>query len=111
MPSFSTFHYHLSIHHPFHTNTHTHLFGLTNRSMMRNEKRANLVMSRMEKQMKKQYQMAYISHDKLWRSENYNTVSATDRVQDINLNQLKLKKNDTYKKDEKITKTFEAVNE
>ena len=50
------------------------------------EKRANLIRSRLEKQMKKPYQMAYISYDKLWRSEFYNNVSAKDRVQDINLN-------------------------
>ena len=42
--------------------------------------------------------MAYISFDNLWRSEFYNNVSAKDRVQDINLNQIKLKVNDTHKK-------------
>ena len=53
--------------------------------------------------------MTYISFNKLWQKEFYNNVSAKDRVQDINLNQLKLKVNDTYKKDEKITTKFEAV--
>ena len=48
--------------------------------------------------------MAYISYDKLWRSEVYSKVSAKGRVQDIILNQLKLKVTDTYKKDEKIKK-------
>ena len=51
--------------------------------------------------MKKQLKMAYISYDNLWRSELYNNVSAKDRFQDSNPNQLKLKVNDTYKKDEK----------
>ena len=54
--------------------------------------------------------MAYFSYDKLWRSKFYNNVCAKDRVQDINLNQLKLKVNDSYKKEEKTTK-FEAVND
>ena len=44
--------------------------------------------------------MAYIGFDKLWRSEFSNNVSEKDRVQDKNLNQLKLKFNDAYKKDE-----------
>ena len=50
--------------------------------------------------------MAYIRYDKLWRSEFYNNVFAKDKVQDIHLNQLKLKVNDTYQKDEKITTSF-----
>ena len=41
------------------------------------------------------------------RSEFNKTVSAEDRVQDENLNQFKLKIDDTYKKDEKITTNFE----
>ena len=45
--------------------------------------------------------MANISYDKLCRSEFYNNVSAKDRVQDINLNQLNFKVNGIYKKDEK----------
>ena len=51
--------------------------------------------------------MAYISYGKLWRSEFYNNVSAKDKMQDISLNPLKLKVNDTYKKDEKLTTKFE----
>ena len=39
--------------------------------------------------------MVYIPYDKLWISEFNNNVSAKDRVQDINLNQLKLKVNNT----------------
>ena len=54
--------------------------------------------------------MSYISYDKLWKSEFYTNVSAKDRVPDINLNQLKLKVNDSYKKDEKITTNVEASN-
>ena len=46
--------------------------------------------------------MADISYGKLWRSEFHNNVFAKDRVQDINLNQLKLKVNDSYMKNEKI---------
>ena len=45
--------------------------------------------------------MAYVSNDKIWRSELYDNVSAKKRVQDKNLKKLKLKFNDTYKKDEK----------
>ena len=55
--------------------------------------------------------MAYIKYDKLWRREFYNTVSAKDRVQVINLGQLKLKENNTYKKDEKRITTFELSND
>ena len=46
---------------------------------------------------------------KLWRSEFYNYFSATDRVQDINLNQSKLIVNDTWKKDEKTTTSLEPL--
>ena len=45
--------------------------------------------------------MAYFSYDKLCRSGFFNNVSAKIKMQDINLNQLKFKVNDTYKKDEK----------
>ena len=57
--------------------------------------------------MKKQYQMACLSYDKLWGTEFYYKISAKDRVQDINPNQLKLKVNDNYKKDEKLLTIFE----
>ena len=53
--------------------------------------------------------MAYISYNKLWESEFDNIVSKRDKLQDLNINQLKLEVHDTYKKDEKITTTFEAV--
>ena len=51
--------------------------------------------------------MAYVYSAKLWPSEFYNNISAKDRVQDIDLNQLKLKVNDTCKKGEKRTTNFE----
>ena len=51
--------------------------------------------------------MTCISYDKLWRSEFYDNVSAKDRVQDIDLNQFKLKVYDAYKKDEMISTNFE----
>ena len=48
-----------------------------------------------------------LSRTNKWRSGFYNIVSAKDRVQDINLYQIKIRVNDTYKKDEKITTKFE----
>ena len=48
--------------------------------------------------------------EKTWDSELHNNVSKKGEVQDININQLKLKVQDTYKKDEKITTNFEAFN-
>ena len=73
------------------------------------EKRANLIMSRMEKQMNKQYQMASIPFNKASKSEFYNVVSKKHKVPDFNINQLKLGVHDTYKKDEKITTNFEPM--
>ena len=55
--------------------------------------------------------MAYISYNRLWESEFDGIVSKRDKLQDSNINQLKLEVYDTYKKDEKITTTFEAVND
>ena len=55
--------------------------------------------------------MAYISYNKLWESEFDGIVSKRDKLQDANINNLKLEVYDTYKKDEKITTTFEAVND
>ena len=54
--------------------------------------------------------MAYISYNKLWESEFDGIVSKRDKLQDSNISQLKLEVNDTYKKDEKITTNFEAIN-
>ena len=53
--------------------------------------------------------MAYISYNRLWESEFDGIVSKRDKIQDLNINQLKLEVHDTYKKDEKITTDFEAV--
>ena len=55
--------------------------------------------------------MAYISYNNIWESEFYNRVSAKDRVQGKIFNQLKLKVNDSYKKEEKLTTTFELFND
>ena len=56
--------------------------------------------------------MAYISYNKLWESEFDGIVSKKDKLQDLNINQLKLEVHDTYKKDEKLTRNFEPnVNE
>ena len=54
--------------------------------------------------------MAYISYNKLWDSEFDGIVSQRDKLQDININHLKLEVHDTYKKDQKIT-NFEAVDD
>ena len=55
--------------------------------------------------------MAYKSYNKLWESEFDGIVSKRDKLQDLNINQLKLEVHDTYKKDEKITANFEAVDD
>ena len=55
--------------------------------------------------------MAYISYNKLWESEFDGIVSKRDKLQDLNINQLKLEVHDTYKKDKKITTNFKAVND
>ena len=43
--------------------------------------------------------MAYISYNKLWESEFNGIVSKRDKLQDSNINKLKLERHDTYKKD------------
>ena len=53
--------------------------------------------------------MAYISYNRLWESEFDGIVSKRDKLQDSNINQLKLEVHDTYKKDEKITTDFKPV--
>ena len=55
--------------------------------------------------------MAYISYNKLWESESDGIVSKRDKLQDLNINQLKLEVHDTYKKDEKITTNFEPTDD
>ena len=54
--------------------------------------------------------MAYISYNRLWESEFHGIVSKRDKLQDSNINELKLEVHDTYKKDEKISTNFEPVN-
>ena len=53
--------------------------------------------------------MAYISYNRLWESEFDGIVSKRDKLQDLNINNLKLEVLDTYKKDEKLTTNFDAV--
>ena len=53
--------------------------------------------------------MAYISNNKLWESEFDGIVSKRDKLQDLNINQLKLEVHDSYKKDGKLTTNFEPV--
>ena len=53
--------------------------------------------------------MVYISYIKLWESEFDGIVSKRDKLQDLNINQLKLEVHDTYEKDEKLTTNFERI--
>ena len=55
--------------------------------------------------------MADISYNRLWESEFDVIVSKRDKLQDSNINQLKLEVQDTYRKDQKITTNFEAVDD
>ena len=55
--------------------------------------------------------MAYISYNKLWESEFDGIVSKRDKLQDLNINQLKLEVHDTYKKNEKLTTNFEPTDD
>ena len=55
--------------------------------------------------------MAYISYNKMWESEFDGIVSKRDKLQDLNINQLKLEVHDTYKKDEKLTTNFQPVDD
>ena len=52
-----------------------------------------------------------MSYNKFWESDFDNIVSEKDKVQGLNMNQLKLEVHDTYKKDEKKTTDFEPVND
>ena len=54
--------------------------------------------------------MAFISYNKLWESEFDGIVSKRDKLQHLNINQLKLEVHDTYKKDDNITTDFEPFN-
>ena len=53
--------------------------------------------------------MAYIPYNKLWESEIDGIVSKRDKLQNLNINQLKLEIHDTYKKDEEITTKFDPI--
>ena len=53
--------------------------------------------------------MAYISYNLLWESEFDGIVSKRDKLQDLNISQLKFEVHDAYKKDEKLTTNFEPV--
>ena len=53
--------------------------------------------------------MNYISYSKIWESEFDGIVSKRDKLQDSNINQLKLEVHGTYKKDEEITTNFEPA--
>ena len=55
--------------------------------------------------------MAYISYNEIWESEFDNIVSKRGKLQDLNINQLKLKLHDSFKKDDKILTKFEPVND
>ena len=55
--------------------------------------------------------MAHIFYNKLWESEFDGIVSKRDKLQDLNINQLKLEVHDTHRKDEKITTDFEAIDD
>ena len=54
--------------------------------------------------------MAYISNNKLWESDFEGIISKRDKLQDLNINQLKLEVQDTCKKDEKLTTNVESSN-
>ena len=49
--------------------------------------------------------------NKLWESEFDNIVSKKDKVQDLNINQIKLEVHDSYEKDEKLKTNFKAVDD
>ena len=55
--------------------------------------------------------MAHIAYYELWESKFDNIVSKRDKLQDLNINQLKLEVHDTYRKDEKLTTNFKPVND
>ena len=48
--------------------------------------------------------MAYISYNKYWESDIDKIVSKKDKIQDLNINQLKLEVHDTYKKEKNNNK-------
>ena len=55
--------------------------------------------------------MSYVSYNEFLKSEFDNIASKRDILQSMNNNQLKLEVHDTYKKDEKLTTKFEAIDD
>ena len=55
--------------------------------------------------------MACIPYNKLREREFDNSVSKTDKLQDMNINQLKLEIHDIYKKDERMTTNFKPFDD
>ena len=53
----------------------------------------------------------YISYNKIWECEFDNIASKRDKLQDLNINQLKLEVHDIYKKIEEISTNFEATDD
>ena len=53
--------------------------------------------------------MAYKPYDNLWENEVDNIFSKRDKLQDLNINQSKLKVLGIYKKNEGITTNFEPT--
>ena len=55
--------------------------------------------------------MACISYNNIWESEFDGIVPIRDKLQDLNINQLKPEVQYIYKKDEKITTNFEPIDD
>ena len=55
--------------------------------------------------------MAFLKYNNLWENEFGNTFAERDKLQDININQLKFQVHDTYRKNEKITTIFEPIDD
>ena len=55
--------------------------------------------------------MAYISYNKLRENEFDGIVSKRDKLQGLNINQIKLEVYETYKKDGNLTTNFQPVND
>ena len=55
--------------------------------------------------------LAYVCFKKIWKNELDNFAFKKDKVQDMNISQLKLEIHDTCKKVEKTTSNFKAVND
>ena len=60
-----------------------------------NEETANLILSRIKKQMKKFFSLVYNSYNKAWESEFDGIVSEGYKLQNLNINHLKLEVNGT----------------